>query len=559
MIYYFNKWVEEPFIGRVFARARSEGHISGEATANADRFYKPFLFGVRLNNLLEGDSHMKKFFALFIAVAMVLSLVTVPAMADTRAHDPMTGTAPRANHPAPADAATIDEALNVEGGTLVFTNDATYPWVIVGDAAQSGNAGVASSTSAVQTTVTAVEGDIVQFDYKAWGEGSYTFWDHCDFAIDGNVVMTYGALDNDAWETFAEALTAGEHTLVWSYTKDSSVNPTGDYFMVDNVYVGQPVTPNEITVEDVTVPAGRRANVSYEVLPAAAFDKSVTFATADTSIATVNANGSVTGVAEGTTTITVTSVADPTVSGTATVTVTEALPTVTLYGYDTYDIGSTYNSQWVEFPDYDPTDYVGHGSMPTTFAAAFAGGNVYGYLYDNDGADTRFYIMDAETYSVAYPGTDASNVGGVFAMAYNYANDTMYAITGTDTRYIATVDLATGVATNVAAITGMANSPMTLAIDGEGNAYALDLNSAGATLYSVNLETGAATAIGATGVGLNYVQSMTFDIETNQLFWAQILDGSTSGLYTIDVNTGAASLLGTIGPNGGELLSKFPM
>ena len=98
---------------------------------------------------------------------------------------------------------------------------------------------------------------------------------------------------------------------------------------------------------------------------------------------------------------------------------------------------------------------------------------------------------------------------------------------------------------------------MTLAIDGEGNAYALDLNSAGATLYSVNLETGAATAIGSTGVALNYVQSMTWDMNTNQLFWAQILDGSTSGLYTIDVSTGAATYIGLIGPNGGEVTGLY--
>ena len=327
--------------------------------------------------------------------------------------------------------------------------------------------------------------------------------------------------------------------------------------MVDNVYVGQPVAPEAIEVQDVEVPAGRRANVMYEVLPAEAFDKSVTFEIGNEEVATVDANGVVTGVAEGTTIVIVTSVADPTVSGSAVVHVTEALPTVNLFGFDTYDIAGTNSNQWIEFPDYDPTAYIAHGSMQTTFAAAFAGGNVYGYLYENEGADTRFYIMDAETYTVAYPGTDASNVGGVFAMAYNYATDVMYAITGTESRYIATVDLATGVATNVAAITGMANSPMTLAIDGEGNAYALDLNSAGATLYSLDLETGAAIAIGSTGVGLNYVQSMTFDIESNQLFWAEILDGSNSGLYTIDVNTGAASYVGPIGPSGGEIVGLY--
>ncbi|MBQ7060701.1 MAG: hypothetical protein IJM85_02845, partial [Clostridia bacterium] len=177
---------------------------------------------------------MKKFFAMLIAVAMVLSLVTVPAMAETKqAADPrMVGTVP-----AVRDAATVDEALNVPGGTLVFTNDATYPWVVDGDAAKSGNAGIASSTSTISTTVTAVEGDVLQFDFKAWGEGSGTFWDHCDCYVDSTRVLYYGAHDNSEWETLSVELEAGEHTVTWSYTKDSSVNPTGDYFMVDNVYV----------------------------------------------------------------------------------------------------------------------------------------------------------------------------------------------------------------------------------------------------------------------------------------------------------------------------------
>ena len=498
---------------------------------------------------------MKKFFAFVIAFAMVLSLVTVPAMAETKkAADPrLTGTVPAVTV---RDAADLNEALNVEGGEIEFVSEGAYPWVVSGDAAMSGNAGVSSSESVLTATVEAAEGDIVQFEFQAWGEGSSTFWDHCDFAIDGSQQFTYGAYDND-WETAAYALTAGEHTLTWSYTKDSSVNPSGDYFMVDNVYVGQPVAPEAIEVQDVEVPAGRRANVMYEVLPAEAFDKSVTFAIEDTAIATVDAEGVVTGVAEGTTTVVVTSAADPDVYGEATVTVTEALPTVYLYGFDTYDFGSTNDGMWVEFPDYDPTDYVGLSSMPTTFAAAFAGGNVYGYLYENSGADTRFYIMDAETYSVAYPGTDASNVGGVFAMAYNYATDVMYALTGADTRYLATVDLATGVATNVAAITGMTDAPMTLAIDGEGNAYTLELSSG--NLYGLDLETGAATRIGATGVALSYVQSMTWDMDTNQLFWAQLSSADDHGLYVIDPATGAASFVGLIGPQGGEITGLYTM
>ena len=493
---------------------------------------------------------MKKIFALVIAIAMVLSLVTVPAIADTRkvTTSTETMTLPREST---RDAANLNEALNVPGGNLVFTSEGTYPWVVDGDAAKSSNEGVASSVSEVSTTVTAVAGDIVQFDFKAWGEGSYTFWDHCDFAIDGTVVFTKGAYKNTDWEAFATDLTAGSHTLTWSYTKDSSVNPEGDYFAVDNVYVGQPVMAESITVNPVTVPAGRRATVSYQVLPAEAYDKSVTFSTANTAIATVDANGVVTGVAEGTTTITVTSAAVPTVSGTATVTVTEALPTVNLEGFLTYDMAQGgLDNNWVGFADYDPSDITVLGSFTRdAWAGAFAGGNVYGYIY-TDGGPHDFYILDTETYTVSYPGTTADNVGGVLAMAFNHANQTMYGLTPNDE--IVTVDLATGVPSVVATLS-IDTWPL-LAIDQQGNAYTITNTG---DLYAIDLTNGAAALVGSTGISANYVQDMTYDFTTDMIYWAQIYSTDSHGLYAVNPQTAAAELLGAIGPGGAEVTALY--
>ena len=493
---------------------------------------------------------MKKIFALVIAIAMVLSLVTVPAIADTRkvTTSTETMTLPREST---RDAADLNEALNVPGGNLVFTSEGTYPWVVDGDAAKSSNEGVASSTSTVSTTVTAAAGDIVQFDFKAWGEGSYTYWDHCDFAIDGTVMFTQGAYKNSEWEAFATDLTAGSHTLTWSYTKDSSVNPEGDYFAVDNVYVGQPVMPESITVEPVTVPAGRRAAVSFEVLPAEAYDKTATFAIADTAIATVDANGVVTGVAEGTTTITVTSAAVPTVSGTATVTVTEALPTVNLEGFLTYDMAqSGLDNNWVGFADYDPSDVTVLGNFTRdAWAGAFAGGNVYGYIY-TEGGPHDFYILDTETYTVSYPGTNADSVGGVLAMAFNHANQTMYGLTPED--QLITVDLATGVPTVVASL-NIDTWPL-LAIDQQGNAYTI--TSAG-DLYAIDLTNGSTALIGSTGIAANYVQDMTYDFTTDMIYWAQIYSTDSHGLYAVNPQTAAAEFLGAIGPGGAEVTALY--
>ena len=134
----------------------------------------------------------------------------------------------------------LDEALNVEDGELTFTNDAAYPWTVVVQGgrsyAKSGNAGVGSSTSSLTLNVTAAAGDTIDFEFKAWGEGSDDYdWDNCRFYVNDQLVFRYGNHDND-WEPYTYEFTAaGTYTLMWQYKKDSSVNPTGDYFAIDNV------------------------------------------------------------------------------------------------------------------------------------------------------------------------------------------------------------------------------------------------------------------------------------------------------------------------------------
>ena len=135
----------------------------------------------------------------------------------------------------------LSSALNIEGGTIYFGSSGDYPWTVVTEGgrtfAQSGNAGQHGSSSVLTATVTLNSPMTLFFDFKAWGEGSSTAWDKCEFFVDGVSQFAYGALMNN-WETYTVLLTAGTHTLMWRYTKDSSVNPTGDYFAVDNVCLG---------------------------------------------------------------------------------------------------------------------------------------------------------------------------------------------------------------------------------------------------------------------------------------------------------------------------------
>ena len=158
-------------------------------------------------------------------------------------------------------AGDLDEALNAEGGELHFETSEDYPWETFTDgdrlAAWSTNKGVSSSTSAVWTTVTANAGDVLNFDFMAWGEGTggevgiSSVWDKCEFYVDEELVLRVGALQDD-WTTYTYTFTSsGEHTLTWQYVKDGSVNPTGDYFAIDEVeLVAGEEPPVEPTVID---------------------------------------------------------------------------------------------------------------------------------------------------------------------------------------------------------------------------------------------------------------------------------------------------------------------
>lgn len=126
-----------------------------------------------------------------------------------------------------------------------WTNTSTQPWVATGTSQgsghhgnyclKSGNAGVASSTSTLSATFMFQGEGSISFYAGLWGEGTTTIYDKCIFKIDGEVQFTQGALDT--WDTYTYDVEAGSHTFEWSYTKDGTVNPTGDAFFLDDVVV----------------------------------------------------------------------------------------------------------------------------------------------------------------------------------------------------------------------------------------------------------------------------------------------------------------------------------
>ena len=207
------------------------------------------------------------------------------------------------------ESGTLSDALNAAGQSNTFVSTGSYPWRVDSTtydgrtAAQSGNHNVSSSTSSFSTTVTLSAGDIVSFEYCVSSESNY---DKFKFSVNDSVVLTKSGLVS--WNSYSYQATAdGEYTFMWSYAKDSSANGNSDACWVDNVYIGAPLAVTGIEVlEHLDIPVNGTGTVTYSVLPENAYNKNVSFESADAGIAAVNANGVVTGVSAGETTITVT-------------------------------------------------------------------------------------------------------------------------------------------------------------------------------------------------------------------------------------------------------------
>ena len=87
---------------------------------------------------------------------------------------------------------------------------------------------------------------------------------------------------------------------------------------------GKPV-PIAIALRDAAVSVGETIQLEPVFTPADTTQRDVTWSSSNSNIATIDANGRVTGVAEGTATITVTSTAAPAITASCTVTVTKNL------------------------------------------------------------------------------------------------------------------------------------------------------------------------------------------------------------------------------------------
>jgi hypothetical protein len=170
----------------------------------------------------------------------------------------------------------------------------------------------------------------------------------------------------------------------------------------------------------------------------------------------------------------------------------------------------------------------------------WANGIWYGTLDDTTGTVPYYLItIDPATGNRTLIGDMGFPMNG---LSYNPVNSTMYGVgdVGSNSQ-LYTLNLTTGAATAVGSPVSNALL-INLAINNAGQAYSVDINSD--FLGSVNLATGEWTPIG-TGIGFNalYAQDMEFDRDNGNLFMAA--QGVTTGwLAWVNTVTGTTAKIG---------------
>lgn len=112
-------------------------------------------------------------------------------------------------------------------------------------------------------------------------------------------------------------------------TEPYSKAPQWEQFLAEENASDVPVISATLSQASITLTEGNDTRLQVELLPTTAADKTVTWSSSDTSIATVTADGTVKAVKAGTAVITCTSTVNPAVSATCTVTVEKPFIAVT--------------------------------------------------------------------------------------------------------------------------------------------------------------------------------------------------------------------------------------
>lgn len=150
------------------------------------------------------------------------------------------------------------------GGTAT-----SYQWTVTSAdknagtySAKAGAYNEASKTSYLQVTLDVLEAGNISFYKKVSSESGY---DYFRFYIDGVQPASSSWSGSVAWSQSTYAVTTGEHTFKWQYSKDGSVNSGSDTAWIDDI-VFPKINPTTYSLEYIAGSHGTISGNEYQVV-----------------------------------------------------------------------------------------------------------------------------------------------------------------------------------------------------------------------------------------------------------------------------------------------------
>ena len=321
------------------------------------------------------------------------------------------------------------------------------------------------------------------------------------------------------------------------------------------------VTVESVTAEDMILMSGAVAQPAISILPANAEDYTLALVSGDEAVVTVSADGDLVAVAGGETTVTYTvtdhAAGDKVLTGTFAVTVIQSADN--MFGFLGMDLATMAGSFWTGLDAADPQNYSPIASFGyMVYAAEHHDGRLYAYGFDDASGDFdvtfQFFVLDPETFAIEQQISMPAGFPYVYDMTYDYATSTMYAVAAATPSSPADLYMVNTENGQLVRLMETGRSFMSLAAGADGTLYAME----NGALYTIDPVAQAMELVGSTGVACNVLSSMSYDYDTDSLYWTP-LDSMTyaGGLYIVDTETAAATHLGSIGAMGAQFTGLF--
>ncbi|MBQ7231097.1 MAG: S8 family serine peptidase [Oscillospiraceae bacterium] len=401
----------------------------------------------------------------------------------------------------------------------------------------------------------------MMYDYNT----DVVYWNPCDGQGESPLCMVIMPESEWGWATVLD---------LGDVSSKQGTQQTVMFSIPENEPETQTIPVESISIvgeKAVTALQGSELPLSAVTVPTRPTITTKTWTSSDESILTVDHNGIVTCVSEGTATITVsiTNKDEATYGGPFTdsveITVVESAGDFVAF-LNSDEGGTAYYDFWLHGKDYDLRNTLVGESMIAIYSLR-AGTYYDGYFYAfNDKG--QFMRINAEVPSdfkiLGNANLDYSKYQ-VTAMAMDYVSGTMYGLTlPSDYSYdtwaaethpgeLVTINLDNGQLTTVAEM-DFSTPVYALSCDANGTLYAAggshDIYSTTSTIYTVDKESGALTPFTTVNAGIHtgstyygnaqYNTQMTYDFGTNRLYlYATSDDNSLSrsfGMYMVDLD-----------------------